>query len=464
MLQLAGPVVLAEIGWMTMGLVDTMMVGRVSAEAVGAVGVGGTLFFTVAMFGIGLLLGLDFKVAHAFGARRMDDGHRWLVQGVYLAMLTTLPGLVLVRSGLPWLLTAIGVRAEVLGDAVRYGAALSWSLLPLLVLTGVRRYLQAFNLVAPVTLAVLSANLVNAAANWVLIFGHLGVPAMGAEGAGWATCGSRVYMVCVLVGYLVLHDRRHRTGLSAVSLQPDFARIRRLVMLGLPAALQTSIECGVFAAVTALAGRLEPAALAAHQIALNAAAFTFMVPLGISSAGAVRVGHALGRRDAKAAERSGWTALLLGVHAGRRRRLRAVSGNHRPRVHAGECGHCHRHVVAAGGGPLSALRRGAGGGRRRAPRQRRHADTDALESDRALVSRAARGLPALLPPRLGHHRALGGPVHRSDGRRRGAAGGVVVPCSPTRRGAGAAACQCTPRTTGSRGKLLASIDGDRLTQ
>ncbi len=310
LLELAGPVVLAELGWMTMGLVDTLMVGRVSATALGAVGVGGTLCFTIAVFGIGLLLGLDYTVSRAVGAGHVQEGHGWLVQGVYVALLAALPGMALVWWGMPWL-ALIGVRAEVLAPAILYGRAVSWSLFPLFVLTAVRRYLQAFGMVRAVTFAVVSANLINAAGNWVLIFGHLGFRAMGAEGAGWATCLSRVYMALCLLGYLLVYDYRHRTGLRAIALRPDGTRIRRLIALGLPAATQVALECGVFATVTALAGRLEPVALAAHQIALNAASFTFMVPLGISSAGAVRVGHALGRRDLPAAGRAGWTALFL---------------------------------------------------------------------------------------------------------------------------------------------------------
>jgi len=311
LLHLAGPVVLAEIGWMTMGLVDTMMVGRVSARAIGAVALGGTLFFAVAVFGIGLLLGLDYTVSHAFGSGHGDDAKRWLVQGIHLGAVTSIPGIALVWFGVPYL-AAVGVRAEVLHEAVPYARVVSLSLLPLLLLTAARRYLQAVGRVRPVMLAVLSANVINVTMNWILIFGHLGFPALGALGAGWATFVSRIYMALFLVGYVVLLVREGR-GLSRAMLWPDLGRRRRLVQLGLPAAVQTSLECGVFAAATTLAGRLEPAALAAHQIALNVASFTFMVPLGISAAGAVRVGQALGRRDPAAAARAGWTSVLVGA-------------------------------------------------------------------------------------------------------------------------------------------------------
>jgi MATE family multidrug resistance protein len=158
---------------------------------------------------------------------------------------------------------------------------------------------------------LVSANLVNVFANWLLIFGHWGLPALGAEGAGWATCVSRLYLAASLFGYILYHDRQYGTGLWHIPLTPNAPRISRLIRVGFPAALQRALELGAFAVITVLAGKLAPAELAAHQIALNVASVTFMIPLGISAAAAVRVGQALGRREPAAARRSGWTALLL---------------------------------------------------------------------------------------------------------------------------------------------------------
>jgi MATE family multidrug resistance protein len=123
---------------------------------------------------------------------------------------------------------------------------------------------------------------------------------------------ARVYLAALLLAYAVWHDRRHRTGLRAVPLRPEWARVRRLTAVGVPAALQISLEVGAFALATALAARLTPEALAAHQVAMVVASTTFMVPLGIASAGAVRVGQALGRGDPVGAATSGWTAILFG--------------------------------------------------------------------------------------------------------------------------------------------------------
>ena len=210
-------------------------------------------------------------------------------------------------------LPAWGIHPAVLHEAIPYFKALVWGLLPLLLFCSFRRYLQAMNQVKPILFAMISANLMNAFGNWVLIFGKLGAPAMGAEGAGWSTTLSRVYMMTVLLVAIVWHESRERTGLWQTPLKLEPARIGRLLRLGCPAAMQITLEVGVFAAATALAGRLTPVALAAHQIAMQVASLTFMVPLGMASAGAVRVGQALGRHDPEAAEHSGWMALMLGA-------------------------------------------------------------------------------------------------------------------------------------------------------
>lgn len=312
MLRLAAPLVMAELGWMGMGVVDTMMVGRVSAEAMGAVSLGSVLFYAIAIFGSGLMLGLDTLVSQAYGAGRLMDCHRSLVNAVYFSLPLAPALMLLVWCWVP-LLARFGINPTVLSQTIPYLKAIMWSTLPLLLYFALRRYLQAMDRAAPIMFALITANLVNLAGNWILIYGHFGAPAMGAEGSGWATCLSRVYMVLVLIVYLLYDAAANRTGLFEAPLAPDFGRIRALVRLGLPAATQLSVEIGVFAAATALIGTLDPLSLAAHQIAINTASFTYMVPLGISSATAVRVGQALGRGDTEAASRVGWTGMALGA-------------------------------------------------------------------------------------------------------------------------------------------------------
>jgi len=312
MLRLGAPVVLAEIGWMTMGLVDTMVVGRVGAEAIGAVSVGTGVFFTVAIFGLGILFGMDYVVARAHGAGERERTHRALFDGLVLAAVLGAGLTALVYAAIPHL-AALGVGASVRGQSEAYLRALTWSLPALMLQCAIHRYLQALGLVRPIMLIVLSANLVNGLADWIFVFGHLGFPAYGAEGAGWATCASRAYMLVIFAAFAVWNASANRTGLLETAPRFEWARFRELILLGFPIGVQRILEVGVFSCVTLLAASLAPAALAAHHIVLNAAALTFMVPLGISSAAAVRVGHALGASDRPGASRAGWTALFLGA-------------------------------------------------------------------------------------------------------------------------------------------------------
>jgi MATE family multidrug resistance protein len=214
---------------------------------------------------------------------------------------------------LPRLFRGLQIDPSVLVLAIPYTKALSVGLFPLLLYFAVRRCLQAMNMVRIVAFALITANIINALGNWALVYGHLGLPAMGAVGSGWSTCIARTYMAVVLVGYLLWYDYRHRTDLLKTPVDIDLPRIRRLIILGFPAALQFTLESGVFALVTALIARLGPVPLASHQIALNTVAFTYMVPLGISSAAAVRVGQAIGRNDPVAAGEAGNTAIFLGA-------------------------------------------------------------------------------------------------------------------------------------------------------
>ena len=312
MLNLAVPVVVAEMSWVTMGTVDILMVRALGPSAIGAVGVGSMLFLALAVFGIGVLLGLDTVIAQSFGAGQRDECHRWFVHGVVMSVMLTIP-LTLVAWVAIARLDLWGFDLTVLNLTEPYLRIVTWSVWPLLLYTAFRRYLQAMGVVKPTMVILLTANLVNVLANWMLIHGNLGAPALGVDGAGWATFISRSYLALGLLSVVVWRDARTDYGLRRVSWVIERSRLRQLLWLGLPAAMQVTLEVGVFSAASALAGRLAPVALAAHQITLNMASFTFMVPLGLASAAAVRVGHAVGRQDTYGAKQAGWTAVMLGV-------------------------------------------------------------------------------------------------------------------------------------------------------
>jgi MATE family multidrug resistance protein len=312
MLRLAAPLALTELGWLAMGFVDTVMVGRLpdSATAIGAVSLGTTLFYTIGLFGSGIFLGLDTIIAQAYGAGKLEDCHHSLWNGLYLAVALS-PVLMLgVLACVPFF-PNFGLSPALVGQTVPFLKALVWSTLPLELYFVLRRYLQSMDIVQPVVFALVSANLVNVIGNYALIYGHLGFRAMGVTGSGWSTCVSRVYMALVLAIAALYYDRKRCSGFWRASRRMESSRLRELLRLGFPAASQLLFEIGAFACATFLIGKLGAVPLAGHQIALNVASFTYMVPLGIGSAAAVRVGQALGAGNLPAAKRAGWTALLF---------------------------------------------------------------------------------------------------------------------------------------------------------
>jgi MATE family multidrug resistance protein len=312
MVSLAVPVVLSELGWMLMGVVDTIMVGALGPAAIGAVALGNAICYTPSLFGVGLMLGLDTLVAQAYGRADHDECHRWLAQGVYLAAIAAVP----IMAGIAlasFFFGRFGITAEVAGPASRYLLLLNWGTLPLLVYGASRRYLQGVGQVRVITATYVVANLVNWFGNWVLIYGKLGFPAMGVRGSALSTVASRLAMAVALMGFAWRYERKRGHPLFRHWARPQLARLKRLWRLGAPAAGQILLEVGAWNLATFSAGYLTPVALATHQIVLNYASVTYMVPLGISAAAAVSVGHAVGAGDAARARRAGWLALGLGT-------------------------------------------------------------------------------------------------------------------------------------------------------
>lgn len=309
MLRIAIPLAFAELGWMSMYVVDNIMVGHLpnSAVAIGAASVGGALFSAFAIGGIGLMSGLDTLISQAYGAKNLPEAHRLVASGLTLAIGLSAPMVALILALTP-LLGVLGVEPAIRVPAAGFLRILVWSMPVLLVYTTFRRYLQGIHYVRPVTFALVTSNLVNVLGNWMLIYGHWGAPALGIRGSALSTVIARIYLAAVLVLAVRLRDPA-----AFHDLRPDRNRIAALFRLGLPAALTTGFEVGVFNTTTALIATLDPVSLAAHTIALNAATVTFMVPLGISSAAAVSVGRALGAGDRRRAVDAGWTALGMAV-------------------------------------------------------------------------------------------------------------------------------------------------------
>jgi MATE family multidrug resistance protein len=310
--SLALPVAATQVSTMLMGFVDTLMVGRVSVEALAAVSLANTWIFGTMMLANGVVFGLDPIVAQAHGARDGRRAGRALQHGVVLALLLSVPvcGLLLVTDRV---LIAFGQDPALAADALRYAVVQVPSVPFFLVYGALRQYLQGRELMRPAMYVILIANVFNAGFNWVLIFGHLGFPALGLVGAGIATTLTRV-LSCVGLIAFVRAFRLHRG--AWVPWSRDALRVGGLLEVfryGWPVAIMMALEMWAFGAAQLLAGRLGAVAIASHAIALNMAALAFMVPVGISQGASTRVGNLIGARRPLDAQRAAWVALGLGA-------------------------------------------------------------------------------------------------------------------------------------------------------
>ena len=327
LLRLALPLIAGELGWVFMSVVDTVMLGHLpnSALAMSAAALAQVLYNTVC-FGVGgVLLGLDTLISQALGAGERHAANRWLVHGLLLAV--ALAALLIgVFAITPSLLLHLPVDHAILAGAVPAMEGLNYGTLPLMLIFTLRRYLQAAHHARPVAFALISANLVNVAGDWLLIYGHrwqifghaLAIPAFGVTGSSWSTSFARFYMMAVYAGALWWLDRRHAYGLRTVTRRIEFQHLRKLFVLGAPAGASIFVEIAIFALVTALIATFGRLPLAGHEIALQIASTTFMVPFAISAATSVRVGHAVGRMrtgaaTARAAAAAGWSGIGAGA-------------------------------------------------------------------------------------------------------------------------------------------------------
>jgi MATE family multidrug resistance protein len=206
-----------------------------------------------------------------------------------------------------------GTNPAVAVQTAEYLRLLNWGTPWLLTYACFRRYLQGMHIVRPVTFALVTANIVNLVGNWLLIYGKFGFPQMGVRGSALSTVLARIYMACFLVGVAIWCEHKAGGSFFAHFPMPDKKRILRILRLGGPAATQMIFEIGAFGGATVIAAKLSAESLAAHQVALNIASVTYMVPLGLSAAAAVAVGHNVGGGDLARARRTGY--LAIGVAA-----------------------------------------------------------------------------------------------------------------------------------------------------
>lgn len=309
MTAIAAPIVVVQVGLMLMGVVDTLMVGRIDASALASVALGNLYFFNCIVIPMGALMVLDPLVSQAVGARDDVAVTRAIQRGLLLAFVFGLIATLMMLPVAP-LLRLFRQPVEVIPGARTYVHISAWSMVPFLAFVVLRQSLQALHRLAPIVVTIVAANLLNVLLNWVLIFGHLGLPRLEVAGAAIATVIGRWFMFLALLAIAWRELRPHLVHLDRAALA--WAPLRRMLGLGLPIGVQQFLEYSAFAAVGLMMGTFGAVQVASHQIALNLAALTFMVPLGVSAAAAVRVGHAVGASDAPRSRLAARIAYVVG--------------------------------------------------------------------------------------------------------------------------------------------------------
>ena len=314
MLALGWPLVLTNVAQIALTTTDVIVLGRLSAEALAAAALGVNLYLAILIFAIGLITATSPMMAEAIGRRlhAVRDVRRTFRQGLWSAVIISLPAW-LVLWHTEAIMLRFGQQPQAAADAQSFMHMLQWGFLPTLGFIALRSFVAALQqpkwalVVTGVTIAF------NIAANWALVFGHLGLPAMGLRGSGLATTLSNLFLFVSFALVVGLHRKFRRYHLFGRWWRADWPRFAKLWKLGVPIGATMAFEITVFNAAVFLMGQFGTAALAAHTIVIQIASVSFMVPMGLSQAATVRVGQAYGAGDRDAITRAGWTAFALGT-------------------------------------------------------------------------------------------------------------------------------------------------------
>jgi len=308
--RLALPVVVVQVGMMLIGVVDTMVVGRLSSEALAAVALGHVAVVAVSSFGIGMLMALDPLVAQSVGANDEVGVRRAVQRGMVLAFALMVPSTLLLMP-IETVLTLLHQPPETVPIAAAYVKICIPGLLPFYAFFVLRQTLQAIGRLRPIVITIVVVNLFNLIADWALVFGAGPLPQLGPIGSAWATTAARtlLFLVLLIAARDELAPLFKHIDHEVTKLQP----LWRTVRLGAPIGFQVQLEMVAFAVIALLMGGLGTLQMAAHQVTINLASLTFMVPLGVSTASAIQVGRAIGAGNGLGARRAASAGLLIGA-------------------------------------------------------------------------------------------------------------------------------------------------------
>ena len=314
MMTLAWPLILSNLTFALIQATDVVLMGWLGSRQLAASALGINLTWPLGFAAFGILTAASPMMATALGAktRSVRDVRRSFRQSVWLALMITIPLWLLLWNADP-VIRALGQEPALARDAALFLRGYMWTMLPWLLFQAMRNFLAAVERPGWVLTVSMAGIVVNALLAWALIFGHFGFPALGIFGAGLASSIVWTLLALALLAVILTDRQFRRFHLFGHLWRPDWPRFKRLIRLGTPIGLAFAFEGAVFGTAAYLMGLIDADSLAAHAVALQIAALTFMVPWGLSQAATVRVGRALGRRDQEGISRSGWTAWVIGV-------------------------------------------------------------------------------------------------------------------------------------------------------
>lgn len=295
-----------------MGVVDSVMVGNLGAVPLAGASLGNSLFILIFIIGMGVSMSVTPLIAILVGAKRFSECGIYFRQSllVNLVLGFILMSIVFVSSDF---LEYLNQPPGVVEQASSYTKIIALSIMPAMLFHTYKQFIEGFSMMKPAMIIAIVANIVNAFSNWVFIYGNLGMPALGLDGAGWATFSSRMFMAFVIMLYVMNKEYFKQYDVNFHFKKINFPVVKKILSVGLPSGFQYFFEVGAFAFAVIMIGWLGTNPLAAHQIAINLASITFMVVLGISAAGGIRVGNGVGKQDINEVRRAGFTAIIMGA-------------------------------------------------------------------------------------------------------------------------------------------------------
>ena len=308
MLAIGGPIIVHNLAMVGMGLTDAVMAGLLGSKTLAAVAVGSNIWAPVFLFAMGVIMALSPTASHLYGEGRQRDIGRYVRQMAWLSQLIGWGGFLLLRHAEPFL-RYIHIEPEIVPTAASYMHALAWGMPGTCLYQTLRFTSEGIGRTRIMLAVAVGALLVNGVLDYVLMYGKLGLPALGATGTGYATAITLWLMCGALLLYVGRRAYYRPLQIFSHFEWPNWHLQRELLWLGVPIAIGIFMESSLFAGVGLLMGTLGTDIVAAHQIALNYASFVFMVPMSISFAISVRVGHALGRGDRAEARLAAFTGM-----------------------------------------------------------------------------------------------------------------------------------------------------------